>query len=138
MEVLSISWAGVRTQNFGATVRYFVENMSLPLTLRDDQAEVAHLDIGSRRRHAAAHFRCASGDLFEIFGPNNPNARQHACPVFAFQVVDIGVARREMERRGVEFVTDIDTWEDEAWCYFRGPDGYLYEIMQKGPPKANK
>ena len=115
----------MRTQNFAATVGYFVENMSLPLTLRDDQAEVAH-------------FRCASGDLFEIFGPNNPNARQHACPVFAFQVVDIGVARREMERKGVEFVTDIDTWEDEAWCYFRGPDGYLYEIMQKGPPKANK
>ena len=73
MNVLSISWAGVRTQNFAATVRYFVENIGLPLTLRDDQAEVAH-------------FRCASGDLFEIFGPNNPNARQHACPVFAFQV----------------------------------------------------
>ena len=124
MEVLSISWAGVRTQNFAATVRYFVENMSLPLTLRDDRAE--------------HHFRCASGDLFEIFGPSNPAARQHACPVFAFQVVDIGVARREMERKGVEFVTDIHTWEDEAWCYFRGPDGYLYEIMQKGPPKANK
>ena len=43
-----------------------------------------------------------------------------------------------MERKGVEFVTDIDTWEDEAWCYFRGPDGYLYEILQKGLPKANK
>ena len=125
MEVLSICWAGVRTQNFAATVRYFAENMSLPLTLRDDQTEVAH-------------FRCASGDLFEIFGPNNPDARLHACPVFAFQVVDIGVARREMEGKGVEFVTDIETWEDEAWCYFRGPDGYLYEIKQKGTPKANK
>jgi hypothetical protein len=125
MDVLSISWAGVRTQDFAATVRYFVENMSLSLTLRDDEAEVAH-------------FRCVSGDLFEIFGPNNRYARQHACPVFAFQVVDIWVARREMERKGVEFVTDIDTWEDDAWCYFRGPDGYLYSILQKGPPKANK
>jgi catechol 2,3-dioxygenase-like lactoylglutathione lyase family enzyme len=124
MEVLSISWAGVRTQNFAATVRYFVESMGLPLTLRDDEGEVAH-------------FRCASGDLFEIFGPNNPYARHHACPVFAFQVADIGAARREMERKGVEFVTDIDTWGgDDAWCYFRGPDGYLYEILQKGPPKA--
>ena len=125
MEVLSICWAGVRTQNFAATVRYFAENLNLSLSLNDDQAEVAH-------------FRCASGDLFEIFGPNNPNAGQHACPVFAFQVADIGVARREMESKGVEFVTDIGTWEDEAWCYFRGPDGYLYEILQKGPPKANK
>ena len=45
MDVLSISWAGVRTQNFAATVRYFVENMGLPLTLRDDQAEVAHVQV---------------------------------------------------------------------------------------------
>ena len=87
---------GVRTQNFAATVRYFAENLSLPLTLRDDQAEVAH-------------FRCTSGDLFEIFGPNNPNARQHARPVFAFQVADIGVARREMESKGVEFVAQTLT-----------------------------
>ena len=125
MEVLSISWAGVRTQNFAATVRYFEENMSLPLTLLDDQEEVAH-------------FRCASGDLFEIFGPNNPNARHHASPVFGFQVAHIEVARREMESKGVDFVTDIDRWEEDAWCYFRGPDGYLYEICQKGAPKLNK
>ena len=119
MEILAIVWAGVRTKDFSATVRFFEEKMGFPLTLRDDQSEVAH-------------FRCTSGDLFEIFGPNNLNSRHHVCPVFAFQVADISAARSEMEEQGVEFVTDIDRWEDEAWCYFRGPDGYLYEILQKG------
>lgn len=42
------------------------------------------------------------------------------------------MARGEMEAKGVEFVTEIDTWEDEAWCYFRGPDNYFYEIKQSG------
>jgi len=37
-----------------------------------------------------------------------------------------------MEQKGVEFVTEIRTWKDEAWCYFRGPDNYLYEINQSG------
>jgi len=32
-----------------------------------------------------------------------------------------------MKAKGVEFVTEIDIWKDEAWCYFRGPDNYFYE-----------
>ena len=122
MEVLSISWAGVRTQNFGATVRYFVENMSLPLTLRDDEAEVAH-------------FRCASGDLFEIFGPNNPNARQHACPVFAFQVVDIGVARREMERRGLNLSQTLTHGKMKPGAISAGRTVIFMKFSKKGPRK---
>lgn len=119
MKVLGISWAGVRTSDFEATVRFFTEAVGLPLTLRNDEVEVAH-------------FRLESGDLFEIFGPDTRDAEMHACPVFAFAVDDIRTAREEMERNGVEFATEISTWEDEAWCYFRGPDGYLYEIKQSG------
>ena len=119
MHVSAISWAGVRTKNFEATIRYFSEIVELPLTLRDNESEVAH-------------FRLESGDLFEVFGPSNRNGELHACPVFAFEVQDIESARREMEEKGAQFVTEIRTWEDEAWCYFRGPDGYLYEIKQSG------
>ena len=117
MQITGISWAGVRTTDFNETIRYFNEVVGLPLTLRNDDAEWAH-------------FRLENGDLFELFGPNNRHDKLHACPVFAFEVDDISTARREMERRGVEFVTEIRTWEDEAWCYFRGPDDYLYEINQ--------
>ncbi|MGC2198157.1 MAG: hypothetical protein WA628_26030 [Terriglobales bacterium] len=43
---------------------------------------------------------------------------------------DVCAARKELESRGVEFVTDVDGNEAEAWAYFRGPDGYLYELWQ--------
>jgi len=119
MHVKGISWAGVRTSNFNETIRYFSEVVGLPLTLRND-------DDGW------AHFRFESGDLFEVFSPENRHKELHACPVFAFEVDEIELARQEMEERGAEFVTEIQAWEDEAWCYFRGPDGYLYEIVQSG------
>ena len=77
-------------------------------------------------------FWLESGDLFEVFGPNSRYSELHACPVFAFEVDDIKLARQEMEQKGVEFVTEIRTWKDDAWCYFRGPDNYLYEINQSG------
>ena len=119
MHVTAISWAGVRTDDFDATIRYFSEVVGLPVTLRNDESEVAH-------------FRLESGDLFELFGPNSRHVELHACPVFAFGVDDIESVRKEMEKKGAEFVTEIRTWEDEAWCYFRGPDNYLYEIQQIG------
>lgn len=93
--------------------------VGLPLSLRNNDSE-------------AAHFRLESGDLFEVFGPNNPNDELHVNPTFGFEVDDIVSARTEMAARGVEFVTEIRTWEEEAWCYFRGPDSYLYEIKQSG------
>jgi hypothetical protein len=43
---------------------------------------------------------------------------------------DVRAARKELESRGVEFVTDVDGNESEAWTYFHGPDGYLYELWQ--------
>ncbi len=123
MHVLAISWAGVRTNDFDATIQYFSEIVGLPLSLRRDETEVAH-------------FTLESGDLFEVFGPNNPHVELHACPVFAFEVEDIESTRKEMEEKGAEFVTEIRTWEDHAWFYFRGPDDYLYEIVQTGLDKA--
>ena len=123
MYVSAISWAGVRTNDFDATIHYFSEIIGLPLSLRDDATEVAH-------------FRLESGDLFEVFGPNNPHVELHACPVFAFKVEDIESARKEMEEKGVELVTEIRRWKDHGWFYFRGPDGYLYELGQTGLDKA--
>lgn len=117
MKVLGISWAGVRAGDFDAAVRFFSEAVGLPLRMRSDEEEIAV-------------FRLASGDLFEIFGPNNPESEMYACPVFAFQVDDIISAREEMESRGIEFVTKISSYRDQAWCNFRGPDGHLFEIKQ--------
>ena len=119
MKVSGISWAGVQASNFDAAIQFFSETVGLPLSRRNDEGE-------------AAHFRLESGDLFEVFGPNNPQDELHVFPTFAFEVDDIVSARAEMEARGVEFVTGIRTLKDEAWSYFRGPDNYLFVIKQHG------
>jgi hypothetical protein len=56
--------------------------------------------------------------------------------VLAFQVEDVRAARKELESRGVEFVTDVEGNEAEAWAYFRGPDRYRYELWQPPLEKA--
>src|SRR4051794_6623435 len=88
MEVLSISWAGVRTQDFAATVRYFARNLNLALTLRDDQSEVAH-------------FRCASGDLFEIFGSNTPTLVSMPVQFLPFKLPILGSLAGKWKVRGL-------------------------------------
>lgn len=79
-------------------------------------------------------FEMPSGQLFEVFGSENRYYQLHPCPVLAFQVEDVRAARKELESRGVEFVTDVEGNESEAWTYFRGPDGYLYELWQTPRP----
>jgi hypothetical protein len=49
------------------------------------------------------------------------------------QVDDVRAARKEIESHGVEFVTDVNG-NSEAWTYFRGPDGYLYELWRTVRP----
>jgi hypothetical protein len=39
-------------------------------------------------------------------------------------------ARKELESQGVEFATNIEGDDSESWTYFRGPDGFLYELWQ--------
>jgi catechol 2,3-dioxygenase-like lactoylglutathione lyase family enzyme len=92
-------------------------------------AEVLGLSI-THEGEGLVQFEMPSGQLFEVFGRKNRYYQLHTCPVLAFQVENVRAARKEIESRGVEFVTDVDGNESEAWTYFRGPDGYLYELWQ--------
>ena len=53
--------------------------------------------------------------------------------VASFVVGDVVAARTELEAAGVELLDDI-TWsrsiEGLGWFHFRGPDGYVYGMMQ--------
>ena len=77
---------------------------------------------------------CLRGNCLRSSVSKSRYYQLHACPVLAFQVEDVRAARNELEARGVEFVTGVDGNETEAWAYFRGPDGYLYEIWQTARP----
>jgi catechol 2,3-dioxygenase-like lactoylglutathione lyase family enzyme len=79
-------------------------------------------------------FEVPSGQLFEVFGSESRYYPLHACPVLAFQVDDVRTARKELEAQGVEFITNVEGKESEAWVYFRGPDGYVYELWQTARP----
>jgi catechol 2,3-dioxygenase-like lactoylglutathione lyase family enzyme len=119
MRVTGYTWAGVRTSDLKSTTRFFAEDLGLSV---------------SYEGKGLVQFEMPSGQLFEIFGLESRYYRLHICPVLAFQVEDVRQARRELASRGIEFETDVEGDEAEAWTYFRGPDGYLYELWQTARP----
>jgi len=121
MRVLGYTWAGVRTANLKSTARFFSEVLGLPIV---------------QEGRGMVQFEMPSGQLFEVFGSENRYYQFHACPVLAFQVEDVRSASEELKSEGVELVTGVFGNESEAWVYFRGPDGYLYELWQT-PDRRN-
>jgi catechol 2,3-dioxygenase-like lactoylglutathione lyase family enzyme len=119
MRALGYTWAGVRTADLKSTARFFADILGFSLI---------HQGKG------LVQFEMASGQLFEIFDSESRYYQLHACPVLGFQVENVRTARKELESRGVEFITDVYGNESEAWVYFRGPDGYLYELWQTARP----
>lgn len=118
MRIIGIGWAGVRAEDFDALVSFFADQVGLSLSRKMDKTGLAH-------------FKFSTGDLFEIYAPHNSDAELHSIPAVGFQVEDLPAARAEMEARGVEFVTEIESWKGDSWCYFRSPQGYLYQLFEK-------
>ena len=119
MRVLGYTWAGVRSPDLKSAAHFFTEVLGLSVSYRDN---------------GVVQFELPSGQLFEVFGSESRFYPLHACPVLAFQVEDVKAARTELISRGVTFVTDVEGNELEAWTYFRGPDGLLYELWQTNRP----
>ena len=119
MRVLGYTWAGVRTADLKSAARFFADILGLSLIHQGKDL---------------VQFEMPSGQLFEVFNSQSRYYQLHACPVLGFQVEDVRAARKELESRGVEFVTDLYGNGTEAWTYFRGPDGYLYELWQTARP----
>lgn len=124
VKITTYAWAGIRTTDFDGTVRFFTELFGTTPVLHSDKLQFATFQINDVQR-------------FEIFGPKSKYYPLHECPVLGFLVDDVAATHREFEARGIDFVTEVEYWTDgSAWCYLRGPDGYLYEISQRGPTPA--
>jgi catechol 2,3-dioxygenase-like lactoylglutathione lyase family enzyme len=119
MRVLGYTWAGVRTSDLKSTARFFGEDLGLSVSYKGKDL---------------VQFEMPSGQLFEVFGSESRYYPLHACPVLAFQVEDVREARTELASRGIDFATEIEGDASEAWTYFRGPDGFLYELWQTARP----
>ena len=115
MRVLGYTWAGVRTADLKSSSRFFSDLFGLR-PVHEGQGLV--------------QFELPSGQLFEVFGSESRYYKLHSCPVLGFQVEDVRATKQELESKGIEFTTEIFGNEEEAWAYFRGPDGYLYEVWQ--------
>lgn len=119
MRVLGYTWAGVRSADLKSATRFFADVLGMSLI---------------HEGRGVAQFEIPTGQLFEVFGSESRYYQLHSAPVLGFQVEDVRAARKELESRGVEFVTEIFATESnggpESWTYFRGPDGCLYELWQ--------
>ena len=117
--MLGYTWAGVRTSDLNSSSRFFSDV------------------LGLRRVHdgkGLVRFDSPSGRLFEIFGSESRYYQIHNCTVVGFQIEDVRAVKHEMESKGIEFMNAVFGNDKEAWAYFRGPDGYLYEIWQTPRP----
>lgn len=119
MHVLGYTWAGVRTAKIESAANFFSNVLGLSVV---------------KKGKGLVQFEFPSGQLFELFDAQSRYYQLHACPVLGFQVDDLNAARQEMESHGVEFITKVERDHSEAWTYFRGPDGYLYELWQTTRP----
>ena len=59
--------------------------------------------------------------------PTDPGSVSHAMTI---RVPDCRAAYEELRRRGAQFLTPPKDWGREIRCFFRDPDGHLFEISE--------
>jgi catechol 2,3-dioxygenase-like lactoylglutathione lyase family enzyme len=121
MQIKGLVWGGTRTDNF------------------DNMLAFCRDTLGMKQGHLESDFAALSmpnGDRFEIFGSGSPYSTFLTQPVIGFEVEDLAAARSELEARGIEFIEPIQSLKNgNAWCHFRGPDGFLYSLNYFPPAK---
>jgi catechol 2,3-dioxygenase-like lactoylglutathione lyase family enzyme len=125
MNIGGYSFAGAPTSDFDRTCGFFREALGLEALVVDDERMIGI-------------FKLPSGQLYEIFGPSNRYQKLMNSPGIAFDVDAIDTARAELESKGVKFVSEIERGSHgDAWSFFEGPDGYLYQLFQRsGKPES--
>lgn len=117
--IKGLTWLGVRTDKFDETCAFYEETLGLPVVSTEEGRRVYRLEDGS----AIAVF----SEEFE--------SHQHFTtgPVVALRVDDVEQARAELEQAGIEFLSPIRGVKGESrWAHFRGVDGNIYEIAERG------
>ena len=113
MKVKGYAWAGLATDDFERSLRFFTEVLGLPVEVQS--GELAILTAGP-------------GQQLEIFGGDHPGKRLTQNPVIAFEVEDMASAREELIAAGIELIGEVGSWDRYQWQYFRSPDGHIFEI----------
>ena len=81
----------------------------------------------------AAWFRLENGTELHIYGPGDEDHDFFGPgPVVGLEVDDFDAVRARMIAAGVEFIGEPQRDGGTVWNHFRGPDGNVYEIMERG------
>jgi len=59
-----------------------------------------------------------------------PNDLSHVSHAMTIRVPDCQAAYETLKSRGAEFITPPYDWGAEVRCFFRDPDGHLFEISE--------
>jgi catechol 2,3-dioxygenase-like lactoylglutathione lyase family enzyme len=114
-------WIGVVTEDLEAQRRFY----------RDV--------LGLREIEAAdewVQFEMDGGRLLELLARTDDPQYDERRVQVGFAVTDIQAAVKELESRGVERISDVEGGPDSGqyWCYFRDPEGNVFELAQKLGP----
>ncbi|MDA4845185.1 VOC family protein [Hoeflea poritis] len=81
-------------------------------------------------------FAASDGTAVEIYRESDEFHRFFDTgPVVGFEVEDFNACREALLEKGVEFLTEVQQNDRNAWQHFRLPDGTVAEII--GPRKSS-
>ena len=108
----------------------------------DRQRRFYHDKLGFRETNGSddwVHLEVSGGGLFELIR-RDPSPQYNASRFqVGFTVEDIRTIREELIRRGVEPISELQGEESGSrniWCYFRDPEGNVFEVTQWIRPLA--
>jgi catechol 2,3-dioxygenase-like lactoylglutathione lyase family enzyme len=107
-------WIGLVVDDLEAQRRYYRDVVGLK-ERRVGEGYV-HFEVGSK--------------LFELLAKSSDPQFAHRGFQIGFAVANIAAVRAELISRGIEPVGDIESDSGMYWCYFKDPEGNLYEITE--------
>lgn len=119
------NWLGLVVDDLDAARRFYGEVLDLEAIDQGDHW--VQFDMGEHR-------------IFELLR-RDPEQAQYDRARFqpGFEVADIHRARERLVALGTRPVTEIEGGPEHGgyWCYFRDPEGHVFEISQLTPPVAS-
>jgi predicted enzyme related to lactoylglutathione lyase len=84
-------------------------------------------------------FEMGESNVFELLRRTEQNQYDQRRFQPGFSVEDIRVAKKRLIDRGATPITEIEVASDggSSWCYFRDPEGNVFEVTQRGVPGSD-
>jgi catechol 2,3-dioxygenase-like lactoylglutathione lyase family enzyme len=113
-------WIGVVVEDFAEQRRFYREVLGF-----------AELKAGADW----VHFDLGNGNLLELVRRSDDPQYERTRYQVGYAVADILSARRELIARGVGPVSELEGSREGGgrWCYFRDPEGNVFEIKERPP-----